>query len=408
MVLRISFIVRYQRMAYRRDRNIREAYDEHFHSEREMAYTRVGNIGERRGDFNRPEEDYHREFDYDGPRYHPNGGPRSYHGDDHRGYHENAHFGSVRRDGPPSRRMLISSECWRRGYHYYRGAREDSQGGRQMEFRTNSRAGPPPNVRAQGLCPTPRSLSAIVPEVGDDTLMQAILNLDRGEDRDHLRRKGSFPPQRDRSPLKRDVPPSPHSRSGSSLSSRSYSPEKSKSYSFQKLQKSKKAPSQPVTASRDGSPQSSVSVSKTNVDKPSKPSEPPVAEPQREKPKETQDKPSDVSESHVKFDEIPGLDGELDDPQPVKDDATKAKENLQERRSKAISAKAREIEQVFRQDCETFGMVVKMLVAKEPSLESLLQSPLRENLGEIQQRCLEDLRHFISELDEVLQPEASG
>ncbi|XP_035283290.1 periphilin-1-like isoform X2 [Anguilla rostrata] len=367
-----------------------------------MPYNRVVNMAERRGDFNRPEEAYHRDFDYDGPRYYPNGGPRNYHGDDHRGYHENAHFGNVRRNAPPSRRE--------EGYHYYRGSRDDSQGGRQMEFRANSRAGPPPNVRAQGFCPAPRSLSNVVPEVADDTLMQAILNLERGEDRDHFRRKSSFPPQRDRSPPKRDVPHSPHSRSGSSVSSRSYSPEKSKSYSFQKLQKSNKerAPSQPVTASRDGSPQSSVSTSKASVDKASRPLEPPLPDPLREKVEETQERPSDVPETLAQFEEISGLDAEQEDLLPVKDEAAKAKENLQERRSKAIAAKAREIEQVFRQDCETFGMVVKMLVAKDPSLESQLQTPLRENLGEIQQRCLEDLRHFISELDEVLQPEASG
>lgn len=62
--------------------------------------------------------------------------------------------------------------------------------------------------------------------------------------------------------------------------------------------------------------------------------------------------------------------------------------------------------QVYRQDCETFGMVVKMLVAKDPNLEKQLQVPLRENLGEIRERCLEDLKHFINELDEaVRQPE---
>lgn len=53
-------------------------------------------------------------------------------------------------------------------------------------------------------------------------------------------------------------------------------------------------------------------------------------------------------------------------------------------------------------------MVVKMLVAKDPNLEKQLQVPLRENLGEIRERCLEDLKHFISELDEaVRQPEPS-
>lgn len=66
------------------------------------------------------------------------------------------------------------------------------------------------------------------------------------------------------------------------------------------------------------------------------------------------------------------------------------------------------LDQVYRQDCETFGMVVKMLVAKDPNLEKQLQVPLRENLGEIRERCLEDLKHFISELDDVIrQPETS-
>lgn len=64
--------------------------------------------------------------------------------------------------------------------------------------------------------------------------------------------------------------------------------------------------------------------------------------------------------------------------------------------------------QVYRQDCEVFGMVVKMLVAKDPNLEKQVQVPLRENLREIRDRCLEDLKHFISELDEaVRQPEPS-
>lgn len=56
-------------------------------------------------------------------------------------------------------------------------------------------------------------------------------------------------------------------------------------------------------------------------------------------------------------------------------------------------------------------MVVKMLVAKDASLEKQLQIPLRENLGEIRERCLDDLKHFISDLDQVIevvqQPEPS-
>lgn len=44
-----------------------------------------------------------------------------------------------------------------------------------------------------------------------------------------------------------------------------------------------------------------------------------------------------------------------------------------------------------------------MLVEKEPALDNLLQISLDKNLQEIKQRCLDDLRHFVKELDEVLQ-----
>lgn len=44
-----------------------------------------------------------------------------------------------------------------------------------------------------------------------------------------------------------------------------------------------------------------------------------------------------------------------------------------------------------------------MLVAKEPRLdELLLQASLDQNLLEIRQRCLDDLRSFIKELDQVV------
>ena len=59
--------------------------------------------------------------------------------------------------------------------------------------------------------------------------------------------------------------------------------------------------------------------------------------------------------------------------------------------------------QHYRQDCETFRTVVKMLVDKEPSLGNLLQAPLDANLSEIKQRCLDSLKHFVKELDEVLE-----
>ncbi|XP_042258825.1 periphilin-1 isoform X5 [Thunnus thynnus] len=354
-------------MTYRRERSIREVYDERFLTERPVRgpYPRGAGGVERRGPFGRPEDDYNRGgYEYEGgPRFFPNGGgPRSYHGEDQRGYHgDNLHFPAERRGVPPSRREDYP----------YRVPREDPHTGRPMEFGT--RAPPPHSVRNQGIYPAPRSL----PESGEDTLVQAILNLDRGEDRDHYRRKAApFPPLRERSPVRREVARSPHSRSGSSVSSRGYSPDRAKSLPFPSQQGYEETYSQSKMTdkipglSREGSPHSATSNKEEN--------HPPEGE---------------KEELLVA---------------PVVEDSQKSTDNFLERRALAIAAKAQEIEKVYRQDCETFGMVVKMLVAKDPNLEKQLQVPLRENLGEIRERCLEDLKHFISELDEVVrQPEPS-
>ncbi|XP_052435668.1 periphilin-1-like isoform X1 [Carassius gibelio] len=388
-------------MAFRRDRNIRDIYEERFPPERGGPYPR-GARGDRRPPFGRPDEDYGRGFEYDGPRFNPNSAPRNYHGEDQRGYHGDSHhsFPNEHRGGPRSRRE---------DFPYYRGQREEPHGGRQIDFRPSNRAGPAPNSRVQGAYPPARSLPTVAPDAGDDTLIQAIMNMDRGEERENLRRKAPFPPVRERSPTRRDVPPSPHSRSGSSRSSRSYTPEKGKVHPFPPqqgksidslsslsafyLEKShwwdlphtdgtkgyeeplvpgrgtdrERPPGPSVSASRDGSPHSAVSATK-----------------------------EDVTTVEGPPDEVP----------PTVDEASSVMDDVQEQRAQAISAKAQEIEKVFRQDCETFGMVVKMLVAKEPSLEKHLQNPLKENLIEIRERCLEDLRNFIAELDEVVrQPE---
>ncbi|XP_041637054.1 periphilin-1 isoform X2 [Cheilinus undulatus] len=377
-------------MTYRRDRTLREVYDERFLTERPGPYPRAG---ERRAPFGRPEEDYGRVvYEYEGgPRFYPNGGgQRGYH--EERGYHgDSLHFSADRRAGPPSRREDYP----------YRAPREDPHTGRPLEF--GGRGPAPHSVRSQGLFPAARSL----PESGEDTLVQAILNLDRGEERDLFRRKAApFPPLRERSPVRREVARSPHSRSGSSVSSRGYSPDRAKGLPFPSQQgvdgpdghagvpehlwgalfpqqsghdnivyeetygQSKMTEKIPGL-SREGSPHSATSV-KEEVN-------PPEAE------KEELLVPPVVEESHKL-----------------------STDNFHERRALAIAAKAQEIEKVYRQDCETFGMVVKMLVAKDPNLEKQLQVPLRENLGEIRERCLEDLKHFISELDEaVRQPEPS-
>ncbi|XP_026217370.1 periphilin-1 isoform X2 [Anabas testudineus] len=380
-------------MTYRRDRSMREIYDERFLPERSGPYPRAGGAVERRGPFGRPEDDYGRGgYEYEGgPRFFPNGGgPRGYH-EDQRGYHgDNLHFPAERRAVPPSRREDYS----------YRVPREDPHTARPLEF--GARAPPPHSVRSQGMYPTPRSL----PESGEDTLVQAILNLDRGEDRDHYRRKAApFPPLRERSPIRRDVARSPHSRSGSSVSSRGYSPDRAKSLPF---------PSQQGVDGNEG--HTGVPEHLWGALFP------------QQSGHETLGYEEAYSQNKV-TEKIPGLsregsphsatsnkeenhppEGEKDEPlfTPVLEESQKSTESFQERRALAIAAKAQEIEKVYRQDCETFGMVVKMLIAKDPNLEKQLQVPLRENLGEIRERCLEDLKHFINELDQVVrQPEPS-
>ncbi|XP_043090127.1 uncharacterized protein LOC122340943 isoform X2 [Puntigrus tetrazona] len=68
-------------------------------------------------------------------------------------------------------------------------------------------------------------------------------------------------------------------------------------------------------------------------------------------------------------------------------------------RNRAIRKKQEQIEEVYRQDCDIFGMVVKMLVAKDPSLEKPIQLSLRENLRDIGMRCIKAMEQFIHEYD---------
>ncbi|XP_041833944.1 periphilin-1 isoform X3 [Melanotaenia boesemani] len=370
------------KMTYRRDRSIREVYDERFIPDRPGPYPRVAGAVERRGPFGRPEDDYGRGgYEYEGgPRFYPNGGgPRPYH-EDQRGYQGDGPHFPERRAIPPARREDYP----------YRVSREDPHAGRPLEF--GARAPPPHSVRNQGIYPAPRSL----PESGEDTLVQAIRNLDRGEDRDPYRRKAAlFPPLRERSPVRREVARSPHSRSGSSVSSRGYSPDRAKSLPF---------PSQ-QGKSVDG-PEGHTGLSEQLWG---------ALYPQQSGP-DTLDKIPGLSREGSPHsatsnkEEIHPPEGEKEEPvvAPAIEESQKSTDNFQETRALAIAAKAQEIEKVYRQDCETFGMVVKMLVAKDPNLEKQLQVPLRENLGEIRERCLEDLKHFINELDDVVrQPEPS-
>ncbi|XP_036614815.1 periphilin-1 isoform X2 [Trichosurus vulpecula] len=240
-----------------------------------------------------------------------------------------------------------------------------------------------------------------------------------GDTRDGFRRKGFYPSHygRERSPHKRDNPffrespvnrkDSPHSRSGSSVSSRSYSPERSKAYSFHQSQhRSKERPSvQSLKTSRDTSPSSSTAAPSSKVlDKPSRLTEKELAEAANkwaaEKLEKTDENNLPEISDYDAGSSAPLYDDQPEEPETNATDSIELFEDNQvTSRSKAIASKTKEIEQVYRQDCETFGMVVKMLIDKDPSLEKSVQFALRQNLHEIGERCIEELKHFIAEYD---------
>ncbi|NXU13935.1 PPHLN protein, partial [Pardalotus punctatus] len=257
--------------------------------------------------------------------------------------------------------------------------------------------------------------------------------------RDGFRRKSFYSSHyvRDRSPHKRESPffrespgsrrDSPHSRSGSSVSSRSYSPERSKAYPFHQHSRSmsslhkrnissqqgnaglmirtgKERTVQSLKTSRDASPAGSTAVPSKALEKSSRLSEKELAEAAS---KWAAEKSEKAEESNLP--EITEYDAGSSAPLYIEQteeteanltDSTELYEDGQLLgRSKAIATKTKEIEQVYRQDCETFGMVVKMLIDKDPSLEKSIQFALRQNLHEIGERCIEELKRFIAQYD---------
>ncbi|XP_076863296.1 uncharacterized protein LOC143515162 isoform X5 [Brachyhypopomus gauderio] len=329
-------------MSYRRDRSIRDLYEQY------IDRTRVVNIVDKRSAFSRTEDD--RGSDYD---YSRSGG--GYHGDDQRGYYgERALYGGER-SGPLHRRGDPHS--------YYRDSAEDPLAVKQAEQRNSGRVTSQTSTRGQRLQP-PRSSSMSVCHRGDDCDTRTT---DRGEEREAPRRRASHPSVRELSPGKREKPPSPHAHSSRGFSPDGPHPSQPKRSTFPPVsQERERAPSYCLGESQGGSPHISLSSSK---------------------------------------DEMPGLKVEQGEEAKIKEDLGQSPEA---RRAHAIANKAMEIEKLYRQDCETFGMVVKMLVAKQPTLEKQLETALKENLMDLKQRCLEDLRHFISEVDAVLKADRSS
>ncbi|KAM6094408.1 periphilin-1 isoform 3-T4 [Chlamydotis macqueenii] len=287
---------------------------------------------------------------------------------EYRGYEEGRSFAHDRRSGPPHRGV-------RKDESGYRWPRDDHPISRQSEYR---------------------------------------------DVRDGFRRKSFYPSHymRERSPHKRDSPffrespgsrrDSPHSRSGSSVSSRSYSPERSKGYPFHQSQHSRskeRTSAQSLKTSRDASPSGSTAVpSSKALDKSNRLSEKELAEAASKWAAEKSEKAdeSNVPETteYNAGSSAPLYVEQTEETETNIMDSTELYEDGQLLgRSKAIVTKTKEIEQVYRQDCETFGMVVKMLIDKDPSLEKSIQFALRQNLHEIGERCIEELKHFIAQYD---------
>ncbi|XP_037368551.1 periphilin-1-like [Talpa occidentalis] len=268
---------------------------------------------------------------------------------------------------------------------------------------------------------------------------------DYGDMREGARRKSSYTSDyvRGRS-RKRDTPflrqppvgqkDSPHSRSHTTVGNRSYSLERSNPYSFQQPQhrkstpagasyqrqneekpgEGKETPVQSSKTSRHTSSSSAVASSKV-LDIPSQLTTKELPEAASkwaaEKLEKADEGDEGASPEIAEYESGPKAPLLIDQPEEPESNATHGKKLFEDilltSRSKAIAFKTKEIEQAYRQDCETFGMVVKMLVEKDPSLEKHIQFALRRNLQEIGERCIQELKRFIEEYDASIQG-ASG
>uniref|UniRef100_A0A8I3WKX6 Periphilin 1 n=1 Tax=Callithrix jacchus TaxID=9483 RepID=A0A8I3WKX6_CALJA len=156
------------------------------------------------------------------------------------------------------------------------------------------------------------------------------------------------------------------------------------------LNTDKERPAQSLKTSRDTSPSSASAASSSKVlDKPSRLTEKELAEAASKWAAEKLEKADESNLPEISEYEAgstaPLFTDQPEEPESNTADAIELFEDSQlTSRSKAIASKTKEIEQVYRQDCETFGMVVKMLIEKDPSLEKSIQFALRQNLHEIE------------------------
>ncbi|XP_073687430.1 uncharacterized protein [Garra rufa] len=240
----------------------------------------------------------------------------------------------------------------REALYSYNRLREDRPAGPQAHLRVGGAVSSQHGVRGQRSA-HPRPASSR----GEDTLLQAIVDLERVADGKGLRRKTAMPFDLQQRLPERTYAPSrtgpTHVCKQNQNSSGFLLPAPQKNCT---KQPGKHRPSSDLSG---GSAHASASASKIFF--------------------------SDL-------DEIPGLGGEPGEPTP------------EERRAQSIENKAQEIEKMYKQDCETVGIVVRMLISKDPTLGPTLLSALHKNLVEIGDKYLKNLSEFISDGSALVKP----
>uniref|UniRef100_A0A1A8GEF4 Periphilin-1 C-terminal domain-containing protein n=1 Tax=Nothobranchius korthausae TaxID=1143690 RepID=A0A1A8GEF4_9TELE len=344
-------------MSYPHDQPfVRETYEERFSTDaREVTVRRVINIVERPSV---PWQAAEYEQGYDRDPHCSDPSPRNY---DTRRYHEEDSFlpnDYQYYEEHPDHSAFYRSDTPARNYY----GRDDLR--HQLSSRNRSRAHFP-RKRGLGSGRPPRS----GPRIWEDQ---------------SYRNPKFFATKREPSPPRNKAQQSTAARSRSNSRNRSFSPDRDKGHSYQKQQQHE---------------HHEKLKEKTDVVKSQTPSSPIKDAPPS--PNSSEEKPF-TSAAKVEKGESEAAAASLE-PEVTPEEDVKA------RRWEAINAKVLEIEKHYRQDCETFRTVVKMLVTKEPSLDTLLQSSLDKNLLELRQRCLESLKNFVTELDEILeQPDNSN
>lgn len=320
---------------------------------REVTFQRVVNIVKRRTTVSRTEEEYTQ--DHYAPEWY-----NDRYTDGDKGF-----FNFHRNSTPPQE-----------DNPYYGGeTREDIQIRHQGEMRSRGRTSPCRGRKHRGRTATPAR-----PHQGRGSRKpQHMFAGYRGEDKDGFKRRDSHHPLRDRSPIRRHphaAIPAPHAESKGRC--RSFSPDRDNSYTYQQLQQRRKEKDDDHywTPERSGTSSSHVSSG----------------------PDDPTSQGSGVTQESCPASVVESLEVA---PAACSEPSLAENQDLRARRTQVIASKALEIEEHYAQDCHTFGTVVKLLVDKKPSLEELLQAPLRANLTELKQRCLDDLKHFIQGLDQL-------